>query len=238
MQPEDIANLATAIVLVSTSTIPIILSVVMREPKDASLKRAVQVTRVSTLLLGLFLLVHGLYHVSEYFGNDFYSDDILDPASILILLGFTFYVWKNIFVPRSKTVQTSTVISPASRTLIFATPAVLSISSGMIGNLPEILNLIGIISSCALFLWMVVKNPAYDSLHFQFATIVLVWAAAEIPQGLSTLGIISLGGVDVWGTWVHFASMLLIGLFICARTIRISIFSPQVYVKKLVERNV
>src|SRR5271169_4308595 len=99
LQPVDVANLATAIALISTSMIPIILSIMMKEPKDASLKHVVRVTRISTLLLGLFLLVHGFYHVAEYYGNDFYSDNILDPTSILLLLGFTLYVRKYIFTP-------------------------------------------------------------------------------------------------------------------------------------------
>jgi hypothetical protein len=238
LQPTDAANLATAIVLVSTSMIPIILSILMKEPKDTSLKHAVHVTRFSTLLLGLFLFVHGFYHVAEYLGNDFYSDDIFGPTSILILLGFTLYVWKYIFVQRSKSkrIDTPTVIAPVKNRLLMpmvALPIFLSISSAIIGNVPEILSLVGIVASCALFLWMVIKNPAFNSLHFQFAVIVLVWAAAEIPHGLDTLGVITLGGVDVWGTWVHFASMLLIGLFICARTIRIALFTPYLTMKKV-----
>ena len=208
----------------------------MKEPKDASLKHVVRVTRISTLLLGLFLFVHGFYHVAEYFGNDFYSDNILDPASILLLLGFTLYVRKYIFTPIPKKTANTTIppIQNRSQVLVLALPAALSFSSVITGNIPEVLDLIGITSACALFLWMVIKNPSFNSLHFQFALIVFVWAAAEIPSGLSQLGVISLGGIDVWGTWIHFASMLLIGIFICARTIRIAIFSqPRVYAKKV-----
>jgi len=210
----------------------------MKEPKEASLKHAVHITRISTLLLGLFLFVHGFYHVAEYFGNDFYSDDILGPTSILILLGFTLHVWKYIFVPRSKfkSIDAPAVIAPVknrSSILVVTLPILISVSSAITGNIPEILSLVGIVASCTLFVWMVIKNPALNSLHFQFAVIVLVWAAAEIPQGLNTLGVISLGGVDVWGTWMHFASMLLIGLFICARTIRIALFTPYRAMKKV-----
>ncbi|MFI5420995.1 MAG: hypothetical protein ACHQ1H_08515, partial [Nitrososphaerales archaeon] len=60
-----------------------------------------------------------------------------------------------------------------------------------------------------------IKNPSPQSLHFEFAAIVIIWAAAEIPHGLSTLGILDTGGYDAFGTWVHFLSMLLIGIFIC-----------------------
>ncbi|MDA4131043.1 MAG: hypothetical protein OK457_09755 [Thaumarchaeota archaeon] len=237
MDAVDLANLATSIALISTSIVLITLVLRMGEPKEPSVRRGVQVTRLSTLLLAVFLLVHGFYHVAEYFGNDFLSDGILNPVSILFLLAFTIYVKLYIFVPKAPKKVGAIAPKPSgaspamqNRTLVLA-PATLivvfSILTDFAGNIPETLSLAGMIISVALFSWMAIKNPSVQSLHFEFAIIVLIWAAAEIPHGLSTLGILSLGGIDVYGTWVHFLSMLLIGIFICLRTFRLAIFAKQ-----------
>jgi len=244
MQLVDVANLATSITLVSTSLIPIIIVLFMKTPKDASLRRGVRVTRISTLLLGSFLLTHGLYHVAEFARNDFYSDDILQPVSISILLAFSVFVRMYMFVPRPRkmtpdilTAQTRPIrkgaSSPSHRSIfpILFLPAMmlLDLPAVISGNASEIYSLGGIIASTGLFGWMAVSNPSRVALHFQFAIIVLIWSAAEIPRALSIFGLISLGGIDLWGTWVHFLSMLMIGAFICVRMIKIAMFSPRMY---------
>jgi hypothetical protein len=104
---------------------------------------------------------------------------------------------------------------------------VASLLADFAGNIPETFSLLGIIVSVGLFAWMAIKNPAPQSLHFEFAIIVLIWAAAEIPHGLNTLGILALGGFDAYGIWVHFLSMSLIGIFICLRTFRLALFAKN-----------
>ena len=207
----------------------------MKTPKQEILKKGVRVTKISTLLLGIFLLVHGFYHVAEYIGNDFFSDNILEPVSILLLFAFTVYVKNYIFVPKSKPSAVPPKIKSASPSLpgrsLILVPAGVMLSASLLadfaGNLPETFSLLGIIASVGLFVWMAIKNPSPQSLHFEFAVIVIIWAAAEIPHGLSTLGIVNTGGYDAFGTWVHFLSMLLIGIFICLRTFRLALFTRK-----------
>jgi hypothetical protein len=237
LQAVDIANLATSIALIATSIILIVTVLRIQSPKQEFLRKGVRVTRIATVFLSTFLLVHGFYHVAEYFGNDFLSDDIFEPVSILLLFAFTIDVKTYIFVPKSssKVSSRSPKIKGPSPTLrnrslvIIPTSVILAASllSDFAGNIPETFSLSGIIVSVALFVWMVVKNPSPQSLHFEFATIVIIWAAAEIPHGLSTLGILSIGSFDYYGTWVHFLSMLLIGIFICLRTFRLALFTKK-----------
>jgi hypothetical protein len=237
LQAVDIANLAISIALIATSIILIVLVLRIQSPKQEILRKGVRVTRTATLLLAIFLLVHGFYHVAEYLGNDFFSDDILEPISILLLFAFTIFVKTYIFVPKSSSkvsARPPKIQGPSptlrNRSLVIIPTSVIlaaSLLSDFAGNIPETFSLSGIIVSVALFVWMVVKNPSPQSLHFEFAIIVIIWAAAEIAHGLSTLGILSLGGVDVFGTWVHFLSMLLIGIFICLRTFRLALFTKK-----------
>jgi hypothetical protein len=237
LQPTDVANLATSIALIATSIVLIVLVARMGAPKQEILRKAVRVTKIATLLLGVFLLVHGFYHVAEYFGNDFVSDDLLEPASIMLLFAFTIYVKTYIFVPKTPSlgVASAPKIKGASpkvrnRSLIIVPTGVflaVTLLSDFAGNIPETFSLLGITVSVALFAWMTIKNPSPQSLHFEFAIIVIIWAAAEIPHGLNTLGILSLGNFDVYGTWIHFLSMLLIGIFICLRIFRLALLTKK-----------
>ena len=51
--------------------------------------------RVLSLLLGLFAIFHGLYHLTEAYGLDFFSDVILEPVSVAFLLAFGLYYSKK-----------------------------------------------------------------------------------------------------------------------------------------------
>jgi hypothetical protein len=214
----------------------------MKLPELSSLRRGVRVSQVSTLLLGLFLLMHGLYHVSEFIGNDFFSDDILEPLTIVFLLSLSLYVKKFIFVPRTrpdslreskiseKRTKNSEPLLKAGGALSLVAFPFLAVFTTLIDpiiqNPAEAFTLTGILISASLFAWMAIKNPSFRSLHFDFAIIVLIWAAAEIPHSLSTFGFVNIAGIDLFGTWVHFISMLFIGLFVSLRTIKIVFYSP------------
>lgn len=50
--------------------------------------------RQLTLLLAVFILVHGSYHVSVLFGYEFIGTGILDPVSVVVLIFFGVYYLK------------------------------------------------------------------------------------------------------------------------------------------------
>ncbi len=234
---EDVANLATGVALIGTSSILFFLSVKMQKVLIPALKRGIRIIQGSSIILGSFLLLHGLYHLSEYFGNDFLSDDILEPVSILFLASFAVYVWKFLFVPSpKKQTQLQSKVSPSSpltapRQMLFLPLIVLPASiAAFAGNPFETFTLAGILFSTALFVWMVVKNPSAKSLHFQFASITIVWAVAEVPHVLNSIGIISVAGIEGLAVWIHFLSMLLIGVFVCVRSVTL------VYPKQMATR--
>jgi len=60
-----------------------------------SLRVKVPAIKIMSLLLGLFALTHGLYHLAEAFGVDFLSDVVLEPTSIVFLLAFGLYYSKK-----------------------------------------------------------------------------------------------------------------------------------------------
>jgi hypothetical protein len=64
-------------------------------PLIISFRVKVRSLRILSLLLGLFAIIHGLYHLSEVFSMDFFSDVILEPISVAFLLAFGIYYSKK-----------------------------------------------------------------------------------------------------------------------------------------------
>ena len=53
--------------------------------------------RLLSLLLGLFAIIHGLYHLSVGWGYDFLGELIFEPVSVSILVAFGLYYSKKGF---------------------------------------------------------------------------------------------------------------------------------------------
>jgi hypothetical protein len=50
-----------------------------------------------TYLLVAFLLFHGAYHLSWFFGNIFLSQELLEPASVFSMIVFAVYLYQTNF---------------------------------------------------------------------------------------------------------------------------------------------
>lgn len=52
--------------------------------------------KILSILLSLFILIHGLYHIMEYMGEEVLADSLLSPLSILILIIFGILLLINV----------------------------------------------------------------------------------------------------------------------------------------------
>ncbi len=50
--------------------------------------------RTLSLLLGLFAVVHGFYHLASGYQQDFLADAVLEPISLILLVGLGAYYSK------------------------------------------------------------------------------------------------------------------------------------------------
>ena len=50
--------------------------------------------RILSLLLGLFAVVHGFYHLAFGFQQDLLADAVFEPASLILLIGLGAYYSK------------------------------------------------------------------------------------------------------------------------------------------------
>jgi hypothetical protein len=63
-------------------------------PLIMSFRVKVHSLRILSLLLGLFAIVHGFYHLASGFQQDFLADMVFEPISLLLLVGLGAYYSK------------------------------------------------------------------------------------------------------------------------------------------------
>ena len=85
MTLEWLLNILAWVALFGVGIVPLLIS----------FKVKVRSLRILSLLLGLFAVTHGMYHLSVAYGIDFLSDVILEPISVGFLLAFGFYYSKK-----------------------------------------------------------------------------------------------------------------------------------------------
>jgi hypothetical protein len=71
-------------IMVAAGIIPLIMA----------LKVKVHSLRILSLLLGLFAVIHGFYHLAFGFQQELLADAVLEPVSLLLLIGLGAYYSK------------------------------------------------------------------------------------------------------------------------------------------------
>jgi len=71
-------------IMVAAGIIPLIMA----------LKVKVRSIRILSLLLGLFAVVHGFYHLAFGFQQELLADAVFEPISLLLLIGLGAYYSK------------------------------------------------------------------------------------------------------------------------------------------------
>ena len=71
-------------IMVAAGTVPLIMAV----------KVKVRSLRILSLLLGLFAVVHGFYHLAFGFQQGFLADAVFEPISLVLLVSLGLYYSK------------------------------------------------------------------------------------------------------------------------------------------------
>ena len=85
MNPIDILNILTWAAFLGVGIVPLIIAI---QVKNVAL-------RIMSLLLGLFALTHGLYHLSLAYGFVDVAQLVLEPVSVVFLIAFGVYYSKK-----------------------------------------------------------------------------------------------------------------------------------------------
>ena len=71
-------------IMVAAGIVPLIIAVRVK----------VRSLRILSLLLGLFAIVHGFYHLASGFQQPFLADAVFEPISLILLVGLGAYYSK------------------------------------------------------------------------------------------------------------------------------------------------
>jgi chromate transport protein ChrA len=71
----------SVIAIFSAAIIPIYISIRVRGANKIRI-------RTVTIILAVFILIHGLYHLAELFGYHRLGEELLEPLSVVILILF------------------------------------------------------------------------------------------------------------------------------------------------------
>ena len=85
MTTESILNLLAFAALVAVGMVPLLIALRVRVPSLRNL----------SVLLGVFALVHGFYHLANAYELEILADSVLEPVSVAFLLAFGFYYSKK-----------------------------------------------------------------------------------------------------------------------------------------------
>jgi hypothetical protein len=167
----------------------IILLTLIRGVKVASLRNL-------TIMLSLFAILHGFYHISFIFGLNAIGT-IIDLVSALILVMIGMYYSNRVIA-----VSLFALALPDSTT--FAVPIVLVVALVVFSNLAF-------------------KSKSLNSLQAQLSIFLIIWTVAEILRSLITVGIISATySTELFGLEVHTAAMVAFGFFIVFRYFKVA----------------
>ncbi len=90
----------------------------------------------------------------------------------------------------------------------------------------ETFSLVGVLVAFVIFARLAVKARAIGKFRFQLSIFMLIWAIAEVPHIVSTLGLISVEGYGDIGLTFHMLSMAAFALFVGARSFKFARFEP------------
>ena len=85
MTVESSLNLLAFLALAAVGIVPLIIALRVKVPSLRNL----------SLLLGVFALAHGFYHLANACDFDILADSVLEPVSVVFLLAFGFYYSKK-----------------------------------------------------------------------------------------------------------------------------------------------
>jgi hypothetical protein len=91
----------------------------------------------------------------------------------------------------------------------------------------QIYTLVIILLSSILFVRLGLKGKSLGSFRLQLSIFILIWAAAEIPRGLSNLGLISTSAFGIVGLFLHMTSMAAFAAFVGIKSFKFLRASPQ-----------
>ena len=85
MTLDWLLNISVWIALLAVGAVPVLMAV----------RVGVRSLRILSVLLALFAITHGLYHLMSAYEFEFWADAVFEPVSVVFLLAFGVYYSKK-----------------------------------------------------------------------------------------------------------------------------------------------
>ena len=245
-------HFVSAIIILLSAGVPIYLTIKL---KNNNLKKL-------TLILGIFILIHAVYHIVGFFGFNLLADGFLEPlsASVLIFFGIVYSgmgkPFRNNNLNMKNTMIGIGVLAVATTAIVVAVVAATlvvnnwsaaggsgddvgtgaSVTSG--NSLLLLMNsvTVGFLSGAlGIFVWLTAKCKNIGSFQFQISIFIVIWILGDIISILENNRIIvfSLALQGNVGSVIHVVSM---GFFSMVLWLRY--YYSERRGKKMVEENI
>ena len=243
-------HFVSAIIILLSAGVPIYLTIKL---KNNNLKKL-------TLILGIFILIHAVYHIVGFFGFNLLADGFLEPlsASVLIFFGIVYSgmgkPFRNNNLNMKNTMIGIGVLAVATTAIVVAVVAATlavdnwsaagsgdggagaSVRSG--NSLLLVMNsvTVGFLSGAlGIFVWLTAKCKNIGSFQFQISIFIVIWILGDIISILENNRIIvfSLALQGNVGSVIHVVSM---GFFSMVLWLRY--YYSERRGKKMVEENI
>jgi DMSO/TMAO reductase YedYZ heme-binding membrane subunit len=87
-------NFVSMIVIFTAAVIPVYIAIKLNNNNNPNLKKL-------AIMLAVFILVHGVYHITRFLGFTLLAEGVFEPLSITILIAFGVLLYYN-NTPRKK----------------------------------------------------------------------------------------------------------------------------------------
>jgi hypothetical protein len=242
-------HFVSAIIILLSAGVPIYLTIKL---KNNNLKKL-------TLILGIFILIHAVYHIVGFFGFNLLADGFLEPLSALVLIFFGI-VYSGMGKPfrnnnlNMKNTMIGIGVLAVATTAIVVVAATLAVNNSSAaggggdggagasvrsGNsLLLVMNsvTVGFLSGAlGIFVWLAAKSKNIGSFQFQISIFIVIWILGDIISILENNRIIvfSLALQGNVGSVIHVVSM---GFFSMVLWLRY--YYSERRGKKMVEENI
>jgi hypothetical protein len=246
-------HFVSAIIILLSAGVPIYLTIKL---KNNNLKKL-------TLILGIFILIHAVYHIVGFFGFNLLADGFLEPlsASVLIFFGIVYSgmgkPFRNNNLNMKNTMIGIGVLAVATTAIVVVVAATFAVNNWSAaggsgsgddvgagagvrsGNsLLLVMNsvTVGFLSGAlGIFVWLAAKCKNIGSFQFQISIFIIIWILGDIISILENNRIIvfSLALQGNVGSIIHVVSM---GFFSMVLWLRY--YYSERRGKKMVEENI
>ena len=195
----------SSVVILLAAAIPIYLTIRLK----GDLRRL-------TAILSIFIFIHAIYQILNFFGFNLLADSVFEPLSAAVLLYFGFVYYGQAKPRKDTSIRSMVVILSPATLLLFMNS----------------FTIILLFAALGLFVWVAAtQSKKIRSFQFQLSIFLIIWIAGDLFGVLNDNGIVLFPSLRYFGDAVHVVSMFFFSAMLWLRY-----YYSERASKKIIER--